>query len=57
MNMVSHLLQSPALAGSLVLSARLKAGLTQRQLAERLDVTQQVVAAYESGRRQPTFRH
>jgi len=49
-----QLLQSPTVAGSLVLSARLKAGLTQRQLADRLGVTQPVVAAYESGRRQPT---
>jgi transcriptional regulator with XRE-family HTH domain len=52
--MKSELLQSPTVAGSLVLSARLKAGLTQRQLADRLGVTQPVVAAYESGRRQPT---
>jgi transcriptional regulator with XRE-family HTH domain len=49
-----QLLRSPTVAGSLVLSARLKAGLTQRQLADRLGVTQPVVAAYESGRRQPT---
>ena len=52
--MARHLLQSPTVAGSLILSARLKAGLTQRQLADRLGVTQPVVAAYESGRRQPT---
>ncbi len=53
--MAPQLLQSPIVAGSLVLSARLKAGLTQRQLADRLGVTQPVVAAYESGRRQPTI--
>src|SRR6202166_5215474 len=53
--MASHLLESPTVAGSLVLAARLKAGLTQRQLADRLGVTQPVVAAYESGRRQPTI--
>ncbi len=52
--MAPQLLRSPTVAGSLVLSARLKAGLTQRQLADRLGVTQPVVAAYESGRRQPT---
>jgi uncharacterized protein len=34
----------------------LKAGRTQRQLADRLSVTQPVVAAYESGRRQPTVQ-
>jgi transcriptional regulator with XRE-family HTH domain len=52
--MTPQLLRSPTVAGSLVLSARLKAGLTQRQLADLLGVTQPVVAAYESGRRQPT---
>jgi transcriptional regulator with XRE-family HTH domain len=46
--------QIPTVAGSLVRLARLKAGLTQRQLADRLGVTQPVVAADESGRRQPT---
>src|ERR1700730_7874057 len=54
--MASRLLQSPTVAGSLVLLARLKAGLTQQQLADRLTVTQPVVAAYESGRRQPTVQ-
>jgi transcriptional regulator with XRE-family HTH domain len=54
--MAPRLLQSPTVAGSLILSARLKAGLTQRQLADRLSVTQPVVAAYESGRRQPTVQ-
>jgi uncharacterized protein len=41
-------------AANLVLSARLGAGLTQRDLAHRLGVSQPTVAAYESGRRQPT---
>jgi transcriptional regulator with XRE-family HTH domain len=45
---------SPTVAGSLILSARLKAGLTQQDLADRLSVSQPTVAAYESGRRQPT---
>jgi transcriptional regulator with XRE-family HTH domain len=53
---VPHLLRSPTVAGSLILSARLKAGLTQKQLSDRLGVTQPVVAAYESGRRQPTVQ-
>jgi transcriptional regulator with XRE-family HTH domain len=35
--------------------AREQAGLTQRQVAARAGVTQPVVAAYESGRRQPTL--
>jgi transcriptional regulator with XRE-family HTH domain len=30
-------------------------GLSQRQLAHRLGVTQPVIAAYESGRRRPTL--
>jgi transcriptional regulator with XRE-family HTH domain len=34
--------------------ARLEAGITQRELAERLGLTQPTIAAYESGRRQPT---
>jgi len=34
--------------------ARLKAALTQQELANRLGVSQSTVAAYESGRRQPT---
>jgi transcriptional regulator with XRE-family HTH domain len=52
---VSPKLQSsPSVAGSLILSARLKAGLTQQELADRLSVSQPTVAAYESGRRQPT---
>jgi len=52
--MAPRLQSSPTVAGSLILSARIKAGLTQRQLAERLGVSQPTVAAYESGRRQPT---
>jgi transcriptional regulator with XRE-family HTH domain len=48
------LLSSPSVSGSLILTARLKAGLTQQDLADRLGVSQPVIAAYESGRRQPT---
>jgi transcriptional regulator with XRE-family HTH domain len=46
---------SPTVAGSLLLSARLKAGLTQQEFADRLGISQSAVAAYESGRRQPTI--
>lgn len=53
--MAPKLQSSPTVAGSLILSARLKAGLTQRELADRLGVSQPTVAAYESGRRQPTL--
>ena len=35
--------------------ARRKAGLTQVELAMRAGVTQSVISAYESGRRQPTL--
>jgi transcriptional regulator with XRE-family HTH domain len=52
--MASKLQSSPSVAGSLILAARLKSGLTQRELADRLGVSQPTVAAYESGRRQPT---
>jgi transcriptional regulator with XRE-family HTH domain len=45
---------SPTVAGSLVLYSRLQAKLTQRELADRLGVAQPVIAAYETGRRQPT---
>lgn len=41
------------MAGRLLREARQKAGLTQVQLAERAGVTQSVISAYESGRRQP----
>lgn len=52
--MVRKLQTSPSVAGSLILAARLKGGLTQQELANRLGVSQPTVAAYESGRRQPT---
>lgn len=52
--MVRKLQSSPSVAGSLILAARLKNGLTQRELADRIGVSQPTVAAYESGRRQPT---
>ncbi len=42
-------------AASLVREARRRSGLTQAQLATRAGVTQSVVSAYESGRRQPSL--
>jgi len=42
-------------AASLVRLARFRAGLTQRQLAERAGVPQSVIARIESGSRQPTL--
>lgn len=41
-------------AASVLKSARLRARLTQDQLATRAGVTQSVISAYESGRRQPS---
>lgn len=41
--------------GDLLRAARERAGLTQRELAERAGVAQSVVSAYESGRRQPAL--
>jgi ribosome-binding protein aMBF1 (putative translation factor) len=37
-----------------VIAARVTAGLTQEQLAERMDTTQSVIARLESGRTRPT---
>ncbi|WP_460683016.1 helix-turn-helix domain-containing protein [Modestobacter lapidis] len=42
-------------AGSLVREARRRAGMTQTQLADRAGITQSVVSAYESGRREPSL--
>jgi transcriptional regulator with XRE-family HTH domain len=43
-------------AAVLLREARKHAGLTQRQLGARLQVTQALVSDYERGRRQPTLR-
>jgi predicted nucleotidyltransferase/DNA-binding XRE family transcriptional regulator len=42
-------------AGSLVREARRRAGMTQAQLADRAGITQSVVSAYESSRREPSL--
>lgn len=42
-------------AASLLREARLRAGLSQVELASRAGVTQSVVSAYESGGRQPSL--
>ena len=41
------------LAGALI-QARVQAGLTQEQLAERMETTQSVIARLESGRTRPS---
>jgi predicted nucleotidyltransferase/DNA-binding XRE family transcriptional regulator len=45
---------APESAGSIVRQARRRAGLTQAELAGRAGITQSVISAYESGRRQPS---
>lgn len=42
-------------AGALLLSARMRLGLSQTAFAELLGVAQPTLSAYESGRRQPTL--
>jgi uncharacterized protein len=42
-------------AGAVLREARLRTGLTQAELACRARITQSVVSAYESGRRQPSL--
>src|SRR5215471_3875026 len=43
-------------AGALLRRARVAAGLSQAELADRAGVTQSVISAYESGHRQPALR-
>lgn len=43
------------LAGALLRSTRVRAGLSQRAFADLIGVAQPTLSAYESGRRQPTF--
>ena len=45
----------PSTAAALLQLARLKAGLTQRELAERASVPTTMISAYERDRRQPTL--
>jgi transcriptional regulator with XRE-family HTH domain len=45
----------PSAAAALLQLARLKAGLSQRQLAERAGVPTTMISAYERDKRQPTL--
>jgi transcriptional regulator with XRE-family HTH domain len=47
--------QVPSTATALLQLARLKAGLTQRELAEQAGVPTTMISAYERGKRQPTL--
>lgn len=42
-------------AGPLIREARKRAGLTQREVAERANTSQAAIARYESGASEPTF--
>jgi transcriptional regulator with XRE-family HTH domain len=44
-------------AASILHDARLRAGLSQRQLARLAHTSQAVISAYENGRRDPGFAH
>jgi hypothetical protein len=46
--------QASSTGAALLQLARLKAGLTQRELAERAGVPTTMISAYERGKRQPT---
>jgi transcriptional regulator with XRE-family HTH domain len=44
-------------AAGLIHDARIRAGLSQRQLARRAGTSQAVISAYENGKRDPGFAH
>ena len=48
---------SPLLGPDLIKIARRRAGLSQRELAQRMDLPQSSIARWESGARQPTAEH
>lgn len=47
--------QTPSVAAGLLQLARLKAGMSQRELAERAGVPTTMISAYERDRRQPSL--
>lgn len=47
--------QTPSAAAGLLQLARLKAGMSQRELAERAGVPTTMISAYERDRRQPSL--
>lgn len=53
--MTQSYVRNPSSAAALVQLARLKAGLSQRELAERAGVPTTMISAYERDRRQPTL--
>jgi transcriptional regulator with XRE-family HTH domain len=53
--MTQSYVEGPTPAAALLQLARLKAGLSQRELAERVGVPTTMISAYERDRRQPTL--
>ncbi len=53
--MVTQSYSNPSPAAALVQLARLKAGLSQRELAKRAAVPATMISAYERDKRQPTL--
>jgi transcriptional regulator with XRE-family HTH domain len=53
--MAQSYVDSPSSAAALLQLARLKAGLSQRELAERASVPTTMISAYERDRRQPSL--
>jgi transcriptional regulator with XRE-family HTH domain len=51
----SYVATPPSSAAALLQLARLKAGLSQRELAERASVPPTMISAYERDKRQPTL--
>ncbi len=52
---MAKLLSSPTVPGSLILQARLRTELSQRDLADRAGTSQSAIAAYERGTKDPAF--
>ncbi len=52
---MTKLLSSPTVPGSLILQARLRANLTQRDLAARAGTSQSAIVAYERGTKDPAY--
>lgn len=52
---MAKLLSGPTIPGSLILQARLRADLSQRDLAVRAATSQSAIAAYERGTKEPGY--
>ena len=53
LGLLTATLGAEATVGERLRASRLRAGLTQRELAERCGVVQQIVSDWESGRKKP----